>query len=128
MDYDDYLQDAFENYLDEHQNEDTNRGGRIMMSAVTIEANPTVEEFKIITDIDSLVRLTYPEVPEFVGGMVEAITFPNDDLLLLNEEGKLIGMPLNPECYCIVENDSHVKKHISTDYDDWVSGHCYAKQ
>ena len=32
---------------------------------------------------------------EFVGGMVEGITFPNGDYLIINEEGKLIGLPLN---------------------------------
>ena len=34
---------------------------------------------------------------EFVGGMVEGITFPNGDYLIINEEGKLMQLPLNPE-------------------------------
>ena len=34
---------------------------------------------------------------EFVGGMVEGITFPNGDYLIINEEGKLMDLPLNVE-------------------------------
>ena len=34
---------------------------------------------------------------EFVGGYVEGITFPNGDYLIINEEGKLMNLPLNPE-------------------------------
>ena len=34
---------------------------------------------------------------KFVGGMVEGITFPNGDYLIINEEGKLIGLPINEE-------------------------------
>ena len=34
---------------------------------------------------------------EFVGGYVEGIPFPNGDYLIINEEGKLMGLPLNPE-------------------------------
>ena len=29
--------------------------------------------------------------------MVEGITFPNGDYLIINEEGKLMNLPLNPE-------------------------------
>ena len=39
----------------------------------------------------------YKEVSKFVGGMVECVQFPNGDLLLLNEEGKVFNLPLNPE-------------------------------
>jgi hypothetical protein len=31
---------------------------------------------------------------DFVGGMVECVQFPNGDLLLLNEEGKLMGLTM----------------------------------
>ena len=34
---------------------------------------------------------------EFVGGMVQGIEFPNGDYMIMNEEGKAIGLPLNPE-------------------------------
>ena len=34
---------------------------------------------------------------EFVGGYVEGISFPNGDYLIVNEEGKLRGLPVNEE-------------------------------
>ena len=57
--------------------------------------NTKESEFKIIADKKDEPK--YEEVSKFVGGMVECITFPNGDLLLINEEGKLINLPLNPE-------------------------------
>ena len=59
------------------------------------EINTKASEFKIIEDKKDEPK--YKEVSKFVGGMVECITFPNGDLLLINEEGKLINLPLNPE-------------------------------
>ena len=54
----------------------------------------------------------YKEVSKFVGGMVECITFPNGDLLLINEEGKLMGLPFNPEASALwkamFDNDNFV--------------------
>ena len=88
------------------------------MSAETIKENKTAE-FKIITDKKDEPK--YAEVKEFVGGMVEAVTFPNGDLLLLNEEGKLIGLPLNLEATAIwretFDNDNYI-----TGRDDYVVG------
>ena len=40
---------------------------------------------------------TLEEAQAFVEGYVEAVTFPNDDRLLMNENGKLLGLPLNVE-------------------------------
>ena len=60
-----------------------------------MKINTDANEFKIITN--SKDEPNYKKVSEFVGGMVECITFPNGDLLLINEEGKLINLPLNPE-------------------------------
>ena len=60
-----------------------------------LKVNTTAEEFKIIENKKD--EPQYKEVSKFVGGMVECITFPNGDLLLLNEEGKLMQLPLNPE-------------------------------
>ncbi len=57
------------------------------------QVNTATAEFKIITD-----KKDEPDdkaVSKFVGGMVETVTFPNGDLLLLNEEGKLMGLPVN---------------------------------
>ena len=49
---------------------------------------------------------------EFVGGYVEGITFPNGDYLIINEEGKLMGLPLNPEATALwratFDNDNFV--------------------
>ena len=81
--------------------------------------NTTAAEFKIITDKKD--EPQYKEVSKFVGGMVECVTFPNGDLLLLNEEGKLIGLPLNPEATTLwkatFDNDNYV-----TGRDDYVVG------
>ena len=57
--------------------------------------NTEVSEFKIIDDEKN--TPTLKEAQDFVGGMVECITFPNGDLLIINEEGKLMQLPLNPE-------------------------------
>jgi hypothetical protein len=89
------------------------------MSAETIKANTTAEEFKIITDKKDEPK--YPEVKEFVGGMVEAITFPNGDLLLINEEGKLMQLPLNPEATALWRSTFTKDKYLFG-HDDWVSG------
>ena len=59
------------------------------------EINTKASEFKIIKDSKDEPNLK--EAQEFVGGMVEGITFPNGDYLIINEEGKMIGLPLNPE-------------------------------
>ena len=72
--------------------------------------NTTASEFKIIENKKD--EPNYKKVSEFVGGMVECITFPNGDLLLINEEGKLIGLPLNPEATALwratFDNDNFV--------------------
>ena len=72
--------------------------------------NTTASEFKIIENKKD--EPNYKKVSEFVGGMVECITFPNGDLLLINEEGKVIGLPLNPEATALwratFDNDNFV--------------------
>ena len=72
--------------------------------------NTTASEFKIIENKKD--EPNYKKVSEFVGGMVECLTFPNGDLLLINEEGKLIGLPLNPEATALwratFDNDNFV--------------------
>jgi len=50
-------------------------------------------ELKIITD--SKDEPTLESAQEFVGGMVEGVPFPNGDYLIVNEEGKLMGLDLN---------------------------------
>ena len=88
------------------------------MSAETIQENKTAE-FKIITDKKD--EPDYKAVSKFVGGMVECVSFPNGDLLLLNEEGKLMGLPLNLEATAIwretFDNDNYI-----TGRNDFVVG------
>ena len=58
---------------------------------------------------------------DFVGGMVEAVTFPNGDLLLLNEEGKLMGLPLNEKATALWRKHFTKETHLFG-YDDFVVG------
>jgi len=52
-------------------------------------------KLEIITDEKKLPTLK--EAQEFVGGYIEAITFPNDDLLIINEDGKSKELPYNKD-------------------------------
>ena len=74
------------------------------------KANTDVSEFKIIDDEKNTPSLK--EAQDFVGGMVECITWPNGDLLIVNEEGKLMGLPLNPEATMLwrmtFDNDNYI--------------------
>ena len=75
-----------------------------------LKVNTTAEEFKIIENKKD--EPQYKEVSKFVGGMVECVSFPNGDLLLLNEEGKLMQLPLNPEATALwratFDNDNFI--------------------
>ena len=77
---------------------------------MTKEINTKASEFKIIED--SKDEPSLKEAQEFVGGYVEGITFPNGDYLIINEEGKLINLPLNPEATALwratFDNDNFV--------------------
>jgi len=81
--------------------------------------NTDAAEFKIIED--SKDEPTLKEAQEFVGGYVEGITFPNGDYLIINEEGKLKGLPLNPEATALwkatFDNDNFI-----TGRNDFVVG------
>jgi|TARA_Y100000022_G_C12944373_1_gene237494 hypothetical protein len=76
-------------------------------------------EFKIIEDVKD--EPTLKEAQDFVGGMVECITFPNGDLLIINEEGKLMQLPLNPEGTLLWRLTFTKDKYV-TGYDDFVVG------
>ena len=76
-------------------------------------------EFKIIENKKD--EPLYKEVSKFVGGMVECVSFPNGDLLLLNEEGKLMQLPLNPEATALWRA-TFTKDKYSFGYDDFVVG------
>ena len=81
--------------------------------------NTTAEQFKLITDKKD--EPDYKAVSKFVGGMVEVVQFPNGDLLLLNEEGKLMGLPVNEEASQLwkdtFDNDNYI-----TGRNDFVVG------
>ena len=76
----------------------------------TQQVNTTAEQFKLITDKKD--EPDYKAVSKFVGGMVECVSFPNGDLLLLNEEGKLMGLPLNEKASKLwkdtFDNDNYI--------------------
>ena len=86
---------------------------------MTDKINTDASEFKIVSDVKD--EPDYKAVSKFVGGMVEAITFPNGDLLLLNEEGKLMGLPLNPEATALWRAHFTKETHL-WGYDDVVVG------
>ena len=97
-----------ENLLNEDYNETMN-------DKVNTDAN----EFKIVSDPKDEPDLKAAQ--EFVGGYVEGITFPNGDYLIINEEGKLKGLPLNPEATTLWRS-TFTKDKYSFGYDDFVVG------
>ena len=76
-------------------------------------------EFVIIDDKKN--EPTLQAAQDFVGGYVEGITFPNGDYLIINEEGKLMGLPLNKEATKLwkatFDNDNYI-----TGRNDFVVG------
>ena len=84
-----------------------------------LKANTTEQEFKIVTKTEDEPDLKTAQ--DFVGGMVEGITFPNGDYLIVNEEGKLMGLPLNPEATALWRM-TFTKQNYVIGYDDWVCG------
>ena len=74
------------------------------------KVNTEQSEFLLIDDEKNTPDLKGAQ--DFVGGYVECITFPNGDLLIVNEEGKLKGLPLNPEATLLwkmtFDNDNYV--------------------
>ena len=86
---------------------------------MTTDINTKATEFKIIEDPKD--EPTLKAAQDFVGGYIEGITFPNGDYLIINEEGKLIGLPLNPEATALwratFDNDNFV-----TGRNDFVVG------
>ena len=76
-------------------------------------------EFVIIDDVKN--EPTLKSAQDFVGGYVEGITFPNGDYLIINEEGKLMGLPLNEKASKLwketFDNDNYI-----TGRNDFVVG------
>ena len=83
------------------------------------EINTKASEFKIITDQKDEPNLK--EAQKFVGGYVEGITFHNGDYLIINEEGKLMQLPLNPEA-TMLWRMTFTKDKYAFGYDDFVVG------
>ena len=81
--------------------------------------NTDASEFKIIDDVKDEPDLKTAQ--EFVGGMVEGISFPNGDYLIINEEGKLMQLPLNPEATTLWRATFTKDKYLYG-YDDFVVG------
>ena len=77
---------------------------------MTDKINTEASEFKIINDVKDEPDLKSAQA--FVGGMVEGISFPNGDYLIVNEEGKLMQLPLNPEATALwratFDNDNYI--------------------
>ncbi len=84
-----------------------------------LKANTTPDQFKVIEDQKDEPNLKSAQ--DFVGGMVECITFPNGDLLIINEEGKLMQLPLNPEA-TMLWRMTFTKDKYAFGYDDFVVG------
>ena len=87
--------------------------------ALEIRKEDIRPEFKIIEDVKD--EPTLESAQEFVGGYVEGISFPNGDYLIINEEGKLIGLPINEDATKLwkdtFDNDNYI-----TGRDDFVVG------
>ena len=84
-----------------------------------VKANTDQDQFKIIDDEKNTPSLK--EAQDFVGGMVECITWPNGDLLIVNEEGKLNQLPLNPEA-TLLWRMTFTRDKYAFGYDDFVVG------
>ena len=76
-------------------------------------------ELKIIED--SKDEPTLKSAQEFVGGYVEGITFPNGDYLIVNEEGKLMGLEVN-EPATKLWRDTFDNDNFITGRKDFVAG------
>jgi hypothetical protein len=64
---------------------------------------------------------TLEEAQKIVGGYVEGITFPNNDYLIVNEEGKLNGLPLNVKATKLWR-ETFTKDNSVFGYDDFIVG------
>ena len=84
-----------------------------------MELNTKAVEFKIIED--SKDEPTLESAQSFVGGMVQGIEFPNGDYMIMNEEGKLMGLPLNPEATTLWRSTFTKDKYLFG-HDDFVAG------
>ena len=76
-------------------------------------------KLKIIDDVK--LEPTLKEAQAYVGGYVEGISMPNGDYLIINEEGKLIGLPFNEQASKLWK-DTFDNDNYMTGRDDFVVG------
>jgi len=76
-------------------------------------------ELKIINTVED--EPTLESAQEFVGGMVQGIEFPNGDYMIMNEEGKLLGLPVNEPATKLWRKTFTKDKYLFG-YDDFVAG------
>jgi hypothetical protein len=58
---------------------------------------------------------------QFVGGMVQGIEFPNGDYMIMNEEGKLLGLEVNEQATKLWR-ETFTKDKYLFGYNDFVCG------
>ena len=76
-------------------------------------------ELKIIDNVKDEPGLKPAQ--EFVGGYVQGIEFPNGDYMIMNEEGKLKGLPVNEQATKLWRETFTEDKYLFG-YDDFVCG------
>ena len=86
-----------------------------------LNKNKGVNMLKTITTKDEAKALTLKVAQKYVGGYVECVTFPNNDYLIINEEGKLKNLPLNKLATELWRKHFTKETHING-YDDFVVG------
>jgi hypothetical protein len=86
-----------------------------------LNKNKGANMLKTITTKDQAKALTLKAAQKFVGGWVEGVTFPNNDYLIINEEGKMKNLPLNKQATKIWRTHFNKGTH-SWGYDDFIVG------
>ena len=86
-----------------------------------LNKNKGANMLKTITTKDEAKALTLKVAQKYVGGWVEGVTFPNNDYLIINEEGKMQKLPLNKEATEIWRKHFTKETHING-YDDFIVG------
>ena len=76
-------------------------------------------ELKIITH--SKDEPSLESAQKFVGGYVQGIEFPNGDYMIMNEEGKLMGLEVNEEATKLWRTTFTKDKYLFG-HDDFVAG------
>jgi hypothetical protein len=85
----------------------------------SMKTNKQTGELKVINDVKDEPSLEQAQA--FVGGYVEGISFPNGDYLIVNEEGKLKGLPFNVPASKLWK-DTFDNDNYMTGREDYVVG------